>query len=200
MTGMSRRSRLPGRWWRLPLAVCGLLWLGGCPGRSTPQRACEQLHRAVAEGDPGAVFDWLYEPTQWAFYTVQKNHRKMRDLIRLSYPATEREAALGRLYGSEADSGRELFAQLYPQRYGQDFAARLGSGPSLLRPHPQRPGDYLCGAGDRALWLRRADSGLWGVADLASDWEQAQLRAVLDLATVEKNAALYRRVAAPAAQ
>ena len=51
--------------------------------------------------------------------------------------------------------------------------------------------------GKKAFRVARAASGRWGIADLDSEWEQAQLRAVHDLDTIRKNVDLYKRVSAP---
>ena len=85
-----------------------VLGLDGCSPNRTPQGACEQLLHAIAEGDSSAVFDALMPSTQWSFYTVVKNHRKMHDVIQSSYPVEQRAAALGRLYAADASSGRVM--------------------------------------------------------------------------------------------
>ncbi len=186
-----------------PGGLCGallgglLLALGGCAGKNTPEAACEQLLRAVAEGDASAVFDSLLQTTQWSFYSVVKNHRKMRDLITDSYPATQQAAALGRLYGADASNGRELFVRLYPERYEKDFSARLGPGAPQLGDAPAGPAGAprrLCSRGGSPFMLQVAASGRWGMAELDREWDEAQLRAFHDLATVQKNAELYHGV------
>lgn len=185
---------------RLVAAGCALLsavgCVAGCHRVMSPEQTCEQLLRGIAEGDSVTVFEVLTQPTQWALYTVQKNHQKMRQLIEKSYPEAERPAALARLYGADADDGRALFARAYAERYGATLAARLGTGEPQLR----RDGSdvALCSRSQSQsppYRLQRASSGRWGFAELDLEWDQAQLRAVHDLATVQKNADLYQQAA-----
>lgn len=179
----------------------------GCHRLQTPQVVCEAFLSAVREGDAAGVFDSLLENTQWAVYTVQKNHRKMRDLVEKNYPQGERAAAVARLYGAEADNGRELWTSLYPERYAASFTSRLGAGPAegtsrraRVVPSTEHPGEYSCQSeGGQPFRLARSASGRLGIADLAAEWEQAELRAVHDLETVQKNADLYLRTGAAAA-
>lgn len=174
----------------------GLCCLLGCSSARTPEAACEQLLHALAEGDPSSVFDALLQTTQWSFHSVVKNHKKMHALIRESYPAAQQAAALGRLYGAEASSGRDLFVRLYPDRYEKDFTQRQGSGPMQVTPAAGgAAGERLCGRqGGRPFMLKAAASGKWGMSELDREWDEAQLRAYHDLATVQKNAELYRGV------
>jgi hypothetical protein len=196
------RDQTPRRPGRRLAGLFVLLALGtlGCPGRSTPEAACEQLFHAIAEGDASAVFDGLLQTTQWSFYTVVKNHRQMRELILASYPAEQQPAALARLYGADADNGRELFMRLYPQRYEKSFTERLGSGP-LRVDKPAGGEGGAAGAPVRCqlqqgqpFTMQRAASGRWGLGELDREWDEAQLRTFHDLATVQKNAELYRKV------
>ncbi len=178
-------------------AVAGCFVAAGCAGKSTPEAACEQLLHAVAEGDASAVFDSLLPTTQVSFFAVAKNHRKMRDLITDSYPAAQQAAALGRLYGADAGSGRELFVRLYPERYEKDFGARLGPGALQVSAAP--PGTAgaprrLCSRGGPPFMLQATAAGRWGMAELDREWDEAQLRAHHDLTTVQKNAELYHGV------
>jgi hypothetical protein len=157
------------------------------------------LLRAIAEGDAEGVFETLTQPTQWALYTVQKNHARMWALVQADYPIKEQPTALSRLYAADAADGRELFSDLYEERYAAGFAARLGSGP--IRAEATGPNGAQCrrerseGAPFRLL---RDSTGQLGLAELAAEWEQAQLRATHDLATVEKNAEIYRLARKPA--
>ena len=173
---------------------CTLAFGAGCHRVPSPEQTCEQLLRGIAEGDAITVFEVLTQPTQWALYTVQRNHQKMRQLIESSYPATERPAALARLYGADDGDGRGLFSRLYAERYGAALTARLGAG----EPRQNREGEGAapcarCESAGPPFRLQRAAAGRWGFAELDLEWDQAQLRAVHDLATVQKNADLYRQ-------
>lgn len=184
----------------LALAGASLLGLGlfggaGCTRLRTPEAACELFLRGISEGDASSIFDALLVSTQWSFATVQKNHRAMRDLIKKSYPAEQQPAALARLYGAEADSGRDLFQDLYPERFQADFQARAGSGPPQAIPD----GDgALCQRqtrppNARPFRLGRMPDGRWGMMELDREWDEAKLRAVHDLETVKKNAELFQK-------
>ncbi|HNN93270.1 MAG TPA: hypothetical protein PKI03_13415 [Pseudomonadota bacterium] len=175
-----------------------------CQPQNSPERICGSFLRAVAEGDATLIFDQLSQPTQWALYTVQKNQARMRQLVQQSYPAGEQAQALSRLYAADAENGRDLFARLYAERYAASFRQRLGSGAvkaEVLSPGPSEPaspngGELHCrrgAAGGAAFRFVREASGRYGLVELAPEWEAAQLRATHDLATVEKNAEIYRQ-------
>jgi hypothetical protein len=172
--------------------------LAGCHGRNTPEAACGQLLRAVSEGDASAVFDALLQTTQWSFYSVVTNHRQMRELIVASYPAEQQPAALARLYGADAASGRELFVRLYPDRYEKGLTQRLGGGPMQVLPAPASDSGAprrLCQKQQGQPYvLQLAASGKWGMAELDREWDEAKLRTFHDLTTVQKNAELYHGV------
>lgn len=198
MSAVRLRDRA-GRCTRLfvPVALAGLaLAGGGCTRLSSADAACEQLVRGIAEGDASAVFDTLPRPTQWAFFTVQKNHRKMKQIVESDYAPADRPAALARLYAADEADGRALFQRLYTERYAAAFTARLGTGEPQVRP--EGGSAALCARGSGAgLRLVRAASGQWGLSELDVEWDQAQLRAVHDLETVQKNAELYKRAGRP---
>lgn len=200
MSAVQLRDRV-GRCMRsfAPAALAVVALAGaGCTRLSSADAACEQLVRGIAEGDASAIFDTLPRPTQWAFFTVQKNHRKMKQIIESDYAPAERPAALARLYAADADDGRALFQRLYAERYAAAFSARLGTGDPQVRP--EGGSAALCSRGPGAgppLRLSRGASGQWGLSELDVEWDQAQLRAVHDLETVQKNAELYKRAGRP---
>ena len=53
-------------------------------------------------------------------------------------------------------------------------------------------------AGGSVFHFAVDDKGRWGFLELRDEWEHAKLRSTHDLATVQRNAELYRR-AGPAA-
>lgn len=169
------------------IAGLGLL---ACLPPATPEAACERFLQGVREGDADTVFDALVKTTQWSFHTVAKNSRQMRDLIERTYPAAERRAALARLPAGEGN-GKALFRALYPQRYAASFQRRLGQGAmSVTQKGPDRA---TCSRpGGEPFLLSRGPKGGWGMAELDDEWEQAKLRAVHDLTTVQENARLYK--------
>jgi hypothetical protein len=172
------------------LGVAALLGLG-CQRSRSAESVCAAFFSAVGEGDAGAVFDNLLETTQWSLYSVQKNHRAMRELIDSSYPPAERPAAASRLYAAEAESGRDLFIRIYPSRYASAFSTRLGSGDPEVK---SSGGESLCQAqGGTPFRIARATSGRLGIADLDAEWNDAQVRTFHDLDTIKKNAELYKQ-------
>ena len=195
---MRRANFRLGRGLLLSLTLGLHLASSGCARVSTPESACEAFLGALSEGDAGAAFDNLIQSTQWAFATVHKNQRRMRELIESSYPPGEQAAALARLYGADADSPRDLWGRVYNERYVKTLVEYLGEGAIKVTANLDRPAERLCQReGKKAFRLARAASGRWGIADFDAEWEQAQLRAVHDLDTIQKNADLYKRVSAP---
>jgi hypothetical protein len=189
----------------LGLIACGL-GTSGCTRPRSPEAACELLVRGISEVDASTIYDALLPSTQWSLDTVQKNHRAMRALINKSYAVEQRPAALARLYGAEADSGRELFQLLYPARYQTDFERRNGSGPPQVKPGAEAAEAAPSGVVERATCQRqqppagampfrlgKMQSGRWGLLELEREWDDAKLRAVHDLETVKKNAELFQQ-------
>ncbi|MFO0657487.1 MAG: hypothetical protein U0787_20765 [Polyangia bacterium] len=179
-----------GFWGRLWIGL--LLLLVGCGQRRTAESACLALRDAIWEADGIAVYDVLLQNTQWSVSTVNKLHRQMATQIRASYPAAQREAALGRLFASSADSGRELFLSLYGERYAADFRARVAED---MRTVPVVGDVVHCGcAAGKPFLLARGLDGKWGLSELDREWEDAKLRAFHDLETVEHNVELFQKV------
>lgn len=184
----------------LLLAAAALL--PACDRFSTPERSCERLLQAVAADDVEALFDTMLPTTRKSFNSVRKNHGKIRELVAENYPAEDRAAALGRLYGAQAESGLDLFTRIYRERHAADYRARLGSGPAQVTVLPATqpahakaiPQAECRRQNGRPFRLSRGSSGFWGFAELDVEWDLARLRAIQDLSTVEKNVELYRRV------
>ena len=189
----------------LGLIACGL-GASACNRPRSPEAACELLVRGISEVDASTIFDALLPSTQWSLDTVAKNHRAMRALINKSYAVEQRPAALARLYGAEADSGRELFQLLYPTRYQAELERRTGSGPPQVRAEAAGA-EPLAGnvveragcqrqqppAGAQPFRLGKMASGRWGLLELEREWDDAKLRSVHDLETVKKNAELFQQ-------
>lgn len=174
-----------------------VLWLGLCTGCSqgkTADSACLALRDAVLEADGTAVYDALMQSTQWSISTVYKLHAQMAGAIATSYPGKEQAAALARLYAADADSGRDLFWQLYPERYAADFRERVGEQMPVTQVSDR---EARCGtAASKPFVLSVGLDGKWGLSELDREWEDAKLRAYHDLETVQQNVALYRRMGA----
>lgn len=178
-----------GGLWACALGLC---LLASCSRGKTAESACLALRDAILEADGTAVYDSLLQSTQWSVSTVQKLHAQMAVAIAASYPSQEQEAALARLYAAEADSGRELFWQLYPERYAADFRERVGEQQPVTQVSDR---EARCGVG-KPFALAVGQDGKWGLSELDREWEDAKLRAYHDLETVQKNVALYRRMGA----
>jgi hypothetical protein len=178
---------------RLPasaIAVVAVISLGACFPPATPEAACERFLQGVREGDADTVFNALAQTTQWSLHTVAKSSEQMRDLIEQAYPAVERRAALARLPAG-GGNGKALFRALYPQRYAPSFQRRLGQGAMTVTQ--KGPDRATCSRpGGEPFLLSRGPKGGWGMAELDDEWEQAKLRAVHDLSTVQENARLYK--------
>lgn len=191
MSAGSARSLL--RAWAAPLLRSVLLiTVTGCGRLRTPESSCESLRDAIWEADGIAVYDALIQNTQWSISTVNKLHLQMAAQIRASYPPSQQDAALARLYAASASSGRELFLSLYGERYAADFRPRVAQQMPL---RIESDGSASCGpVAGKPFRLGRGLDGKWGLSELDREWEDAKLRAYHDLATVEKNVALYRVV------
>ena len=197
---MNSRASVFGRaCWPTAVLTCLGSLLGGCQSSKSPDYACHELVRSIGEGDAVGVFELLTQPTRWALYTVQKNHARMWTLVQTHYPPKERRVALSRLYAAAAEDGRDLFALLYEERYAADFAARLGTGRLRITPGPTADVVFCGREGQAGAPFRLARDATWrfGLSELEAEWEQAQLRATHDLATVEKNAEIYRSAGRP---
>ena len=125
----------------------GLVVTSGCGRNKTAESACASLRDAILEADGIAVYDALLQNTQWSVSTVQKLHQQMGEAIHDSYPPREQAAALARLYAADSESGRELFLQLYAERYAADFRERVSQqmpvrsvGPNSATVGPSRGG------------------------------------------------------------
>ncbi len=178
-----------------PLLVIVLfLAASGCGRLRTPESSCDSLRDAIWEADGIAVYDALIQNTQWSISTVNKLHVQMAAQIRASYPQSQQDAALSRLFAASVGSGRELFLSLYGERYAADFRPRVGVD-MPLRVEPD--GTASCGPlAGKPFRLARGLDGKWGLSELDREWEDAKLRAYHDRETVEKNVELYRVVGA----
>jgi hypothetical protein len=171
--------------------------LAGCHKSRTPEQAFSRLQAAVADGDPGALFDALDKRSRWAWMTVQKSHREAYDIILSNYPeGRERERELRRFErGATLGSARDLFVEEVGRR---ELAKLPNPLPNALRFDLAADGEnglaVLPSGG--GLPLRRGPDGTWGYAALADDADERQKRALGDVDLVRANAADYERAAA----
>ena len=87
------------------------------PPDTTPEGAYMRIAKAVADGDPKAIFAYLETDAQWASYTLRDERKKALEKVRASYPAEERRAyeeAYAPL--AVAPDGADVFAILAVQR------------------------------------------------------------------------------------
>ena len=181
------------------LVVAGL---AGCARErpdTSPEEAFLRLLGACDSDDPARLFDALDTPTQWAIETVHKAQREVRSLVLASYPPAERERALALLPPAceeELDRPRRYFRRL------DDSAATLaelkrriylGTGQPVGSVRKQEGLADVWREGGSIFHFSRDDKGRWGFLELRDRWERSKERALHELETVTRNAALYQR-------
>jgi len=178
----------------------------GCHGREPPARSPEEAYLrlldAADRGDPALLFDALDTPTQWAIETVHKAQREMRALVLDGAPPAERDRVLARTPAAceEAlENPRRYFRRL------DDSAPALAElKQRLYAGHGQPIGSARGAEGTAEVWreggsifrFTRDADGRWGFAELREPWERAKERALHELETARRNAALYHRATA----
>jgi hypothetical protein len=189
---------------RLALLVpLALLFLAACRigSAATPDDAYLLVLKACDKGDPAYLFDALDTPTQWSIETVHHAQREMRQLIFETYPPEDKARVLARI--PEAAEEEEDHARRYYRRLDgsqtvlADLKKRIyaGTGKPTGTVDHQAKTATVWREGGSVFHFARDDKGRWGLAELRSEWDHTKLRAIHDLETVRKNAALYRQLA-----
>jgi hypothetical protein len=163
------------------------------PSDRTPEGAYLRIAKAVADGDPRAMFAYLETDAQWAAFTIRDARKKALDKVRTSYPLEERRA-YEQAYAALADApdGSDAFAVLAAQR---GFIARLRkdlSGVARVEVDGQRA-SVVTARGTRYPFHLR-DNGIWGLTIFTADLLAESERASRDLAVVAAAADDYARV------
>jgi hypothetical protein len=188
----------------LVVVVLGPLGPAACSKARTAEQAHARLCKAVAAGDPAALFEALDQQTRWDWMTVQKSHREAYDIILSNYPeGPERERQLRRFErGATLGSGRALFVEEvgrgalgdHPKlREACAAGARVEAGAD---PHQAA---VVAPSGTRATLLL-GPKGTWGYSGFAEDADDRQKRALADVDQVRRNAADYERAATRSAR
>jgi hypothetical protein len=167
------------------------LLAGACsPGETTVEGAIATAASAVASRDPVALFSVIDERSRFALASVYKTRRSAAAVIRESYPAEARAAALSELGDAlEADSEAALFGLRCADACLDAFAGVLGAPREIVRRGSEVTVKTVR---DTEAELYRGADGRYGLV-----WETAALarertRAAAELDLIKRNAALYR--------
>ena len=163
------------------------------PSDRTPEGAYLRIAKAVADGDPRAIFAYLETEAQWASFTVRDARRAALGKVRASYPSEERrvyEQAYGAL--ADAPDGPDAFAVLASQR---GWIARLRKDLSgVARVEVDGPRASVVTARGARYPFHLRDNGIWGLTIFTADLIAESERASRDLAVVAAAADDYARV------
>jgi hypothetical protein len=168
------------------------------PSDRTPQGAYMRIAKAVADGDPKAIFAYLETDAQWACFTIRDARKKALERVRASYPPEERRA-YEQAYAAEADApdGPDVFALIAAKR---GWIARLRkdlSGVSMVEIVGPRA-TVLTVRGTRYPFRVR-ENGIYGLTIFTADLVAESERASRDLTIVAAAADDYARVMRDAA-
>ena len=168
-------------------------WLAPAfPSDQTPAGAYLRIAKAVADGDPKAIFAYLETDAQWACFTIRDARKKALYRVRASYPAAEK-AEYERAYAPEGDAadGSDLFAAVAAQR---GWIARLRkdlSGIARVEIDGQRA-SVITARGTRYPFRVR-ENGIWGLTIFTADLVAESEKATRDLSVVSTAAEDYQR-------
>ncbi len=163
------------------------------PSDRTPEGAYVRIAKAVADGDPKAIFAYLETDAQWACFTIRDARKKALDRVRASYPPEER-GVYERTYSLLADApdGSDAFAILATQR---GWIARLRKDLSgVARVEVDGPRASVVTARGTRYPFRIRENGIWGLTIFTADLVAESERASRDLAVVAAAAEDYERV------
>jgi hypothetical protein len=167
------------------------------PSDHTPEGAYLRIAKAVADGDPKAIFAYLETDAQWASFSVQSARKKALDRVRASYPVAERQA-YEKAYVAEAEAdGPDVFAAIAARR---GWIARLRKDLSgIARVEIDGPRASVVTARGTRYPFRLRDNGIWGLTIFTADLVAESERASRDLAVVAAAADDYARALGGAA-
>jgi hypothetical protein len=194
-----------GRGRVVAVAIAALGAAAGC-GRErpdgSPEEAFVRLLGACDSDDAARLFDALDTPTQWAIETVHKAQREARGLVLSGHPPAERERALALLPPAceeELDRPRRYYRRLDDSAAALAEVKRriyLGSGQPVGSVRKVEGTADVWREGGSIFHFSRDDKGRWGFSELRDRWERSKERALHELDTVTRNAALYQRLPA----
>lgn len=163
------------------------------PPDTTPEGAYARIALAVAQRRPRDAFAYLETEAQWASYTIRDARKKACDLVRTSYPPSERPQLLDAWQEvAQAPDGADVFALMAARRGWIPRLERDLSGAAQVRIEGERA-TIVTGRGTRYPFRRR-DNGIWGLTVFTADLQAEAEKASRDLDVVERAAADYQRV------
>jgi len=168
------------------------------PSDHTPQGAYMRIAKAVADGDPKAIFAYFETDAQWACFTIRDARKKALDRVRASYPPDERRA-YEQAYAAEADApdGPDVFALIAAQR---GWVARLRKDLSgFAAVEMVGPRATVITARGTRYPFRVRENGIYGLTIFTADLVAESERASRDLTIVAAAADDYARVMRDAA-
>jgi hypothetical protein len=166
------------------------------PSDRTPEGAYTRIAKALADGEPRAIFPYLETEAQWASFTIRDARKEALAKVRANYPPEERrtyEQAYGAL--ADAPDGSDAFAVLASQR---GWLARLRKDLSgVARVEVEGPRASVVTARGTRYPFHLRDNGIWGLTIFSADLVAESERASRDLAVVAAAADDYARVKRP---
>jgi hypothetical protein len=194
------------RWTLLAIVVLVTLviWAGSVaiarrpfPPDTSPEGAYARIALAIAERRPRDAFAYLETEAQWASFTIRDLRRQACSRVRASYPASEQGKLLEAWHEeAEAPDGPDVFALVAARRGWVGRLERDMSGVARVEVQGERA-TVVTARGTRYPFRRR-DNGIWGLTLFTAELDAEAERAARDLEVVERAAADYARVAAPA--
>jgi hypothetical protein len=164
----------------------------GFPSDRTPEGAYLRIAKAVADGQPTAIFAYLETDAQWACFTIRDARRSALEKVRASYPPAERQAYEQAYAAEAAGDGPDVFAIYAAQR---GWLARLRKDLSgVARVETEGPRASVVTARGTRYPFRVRDNGIWGLTIFTADLLAESERASRDLALVAAAADDYARV------
>ena len=161
------------------------------PSDRTPEGAYLRIAKAVADGQPTAIFAYLETDAQWACFTIRDARKQALDRVRASYPAAERQA-YEQAYAAEASGdGPDVFA-FFAAKKG--WIARLRRDLSgIARVESDGVRASVVTARGTRYPFRVRENGIWGLTIFTADLMAESERASRDLAVVTAAADDYGR-------
>jgi hypothetical protein len=162
------------------------------PANDTPEGAYARIAKALGEGHPRDVFPYLETDAQWACISIHDAKKSAADRIARSYPANEKDAALGEVgpLASSAD-GEDVFVKTAEAR---GWLARVNkdlSGSKSVEISGDRA-TVVTARGTRYSFRRR-DNGMWGMTMFTAELVSDRDKATRDLSVVNAAADDYDR-------
>jgi len=148
--------------------------------------------RAIENEDSRKLYRVIDERARHALISIVADRRAAADLIRESYPPSERDRALAELGdAAQVEDGEGLFALRCDSECRSEVGARIGGVESS-----EEDGEELVVHTSREEELRlyrRGEGHWWGIVWRTAALDRERSRANQDLHRIEDNAETYRR-------